>query len=73
MKRTFSGSAVDRARKAGGLTFRELAARIGCTEHSVHNWAKGRAQPGADQLAALADALEIDMNKLFRKGKGGAK
>ena len=68
MKRTFNPKAVDRARKSGGLTYRVLALQIGVTEQAVRNWTAGRHQPLADQLAALADALGVDMDSLFKKG-----
>ncbi len=69
-RRVFNGAAIDRLRKARSWTYRELAARTGCTEMSCLNWVQGKQEPKATMLAAIADALEVDVNKLFKKGGG---
>ena len=66
--RVFNGAAIDRLRKAKGWTYRELANRIDCTQQSCIAWVQGKQEPKATMLAAIADALGVDMNKLFKKG-----
>ena len=69
MRRVFHAPAVEALRRKRKLTYRALAALADCTELTAMSWAKGRQQPLANQLAALADALEVSMDDLFRKRK----
>ena len=71
VKRLFRCDIAGKFREKRGLTYRELALRVGCTEHTAINWCKGNTVPSANQLAALSDVLEVDMNELFRRTKGG--
>lgn len=43
--------------RQSGLTNREVADRIGSTEHQVWRWRKGKVRPNEDNLAALATVL----------------
>ena len=67
-RRVFNGAAIDRMRKAQGLTYRELAIQIDCTQQSVLLWAHGKQEPRANQLVRIADTLGVSMDKLFKKG-----
>ena len=71
-RRIFNGAAIDRLRKSRGWTYRELANRIDCTQVSCIRWVQGVQEPKATMLARIADVLEADMNKLFKKGGGGS-
>ena len=66
--REFNAAAAERARRRLGLTYEELTRRVGCSEKTARNLCKGRGEPGASRLAALADALGLELDDLF-KGK----
>ena len=53
-----------------GLTYRELSLRMDCTEKTAHSLCHGKTTPDANQLAALADALELSLDELFKKERG---
>ena len=70
-QRIFNGAAIDRLRRAKGWTYRVLANRIDCTQQSCIAWVQGQQEPKATMLAAIADALETDIDSLFKKARGG--
>ena len=67
MRRVFHAPTVEALRRKRKLTYRALSDLVGCTEQTCMFWAKGRQEPRANQLARLADVLEVDMNDLFRR------
>ena len=61
-----TGSFIAQARKAKGLTQKELAKRIGVTDKAVSRWETGTGFPEVSCLEALADALEVSVLELLR-------
>jgi len=51
-------------REAAGLTQLELAVRVGVTPSAVYNWERGRNEPKATQLRALARAFGVPMDEI---------
>lgn len=60
------------ARKAHGLTQRELAARLRYSEKSVSKWESGAAIPPSALLPALADLLACRIDDLLCRGEAPA-
>lgn len=58
------------ARFGRGLTQEELAGKSGVSENSIYGYEVGKAIPGAKNLIALADALEVSLDWLCgREGR----
>ena len=54
------GKRLREARKAAGLTLRELAARVGIANYqTIDNIERGRQRASVDQIESLARALGI--------------
>lgn len=53
------GANIRKARKAAGLTQRQLAERIGTDSFQVSRWERGANRPQYETLAALAAALGL--------------
>lgn len=51
-------------RRAGGLTQRAHAARVGVTKTTVSYWETARNEPTARQLRALAGALALSIDSI---------
>ena len=51
------GERIKVAREVKGLSIRELADAMGCSDRSVQGWEAGNVTPGGVQLRALALAL----------------
>jgi transcriptional regulator with XRE-family HTH domain len=51
-------------REAAGMTQLELAVRVGVTPSAVYNWERGRNEPKATQLRALARAFGVPMDEI---------
>jgi transcriptional regulator with XRE-family HTH domain len=49
-------------REAAGMTQLELATQIGVTPSTVYNWERGRNEPKATQLRALARVFGVPMD-----------
>ena len=47
----------------------ELAEKIGASRQSVSNWVTGKQVPRMEKLQKVADALNIDKNKLFESSE----
>ena len=54
------GRSITQHRKTAGLSQAELAERLGLDQPSVSRWERGERAPGADMLALIAYALDID-------------
>lgn len=54
------------ARKAKGLTMKELGERIGCTEAAVSNYERGTRQPDFETLLKISEALDTTIDYLAR-------
>jgi transcriptional regulator with XRE-family HTH domain len=48
-----------------GLSQRELADKIGCTEAAVSAWLKGKSSPTQKRLHKIAEALRVDVAYLI--------
>jgi transcriptional regulator with XRE-family HTH domain len=53
------------ARKAAGLSLRDLAKRLGCSHNAVAQWESGVAKPSIANRADLAQALNIPFSHLL--------
>ena len=47
----------------------ELAEKIGASRQSVSNWVTGKQVPRMEKLQKVADALNIDKNRLFESSE----
>ena len=61
----FFGEKIRRARKAAGLTQRQLADRLGVSNTSVSNWEKDLSRPDADLIQALCAILALQPNDFY--------
>ena len=61
----FFGETIRNARKALGLTQRQLAEKIGVSNTSVSNWEKGLSRPDADLIQKLCQVLHIQANDFY--------
>jgi repressor LexA len=52
-------------RLSGGLSYRELAARIGKAPSTVQAWEQGKRMPGLDDLFVLANVFDADLDELI--------
>jgi putative transcriptional regulator len=55
-------------RMRAGLTQAQLAARLGCTPSTVYNWEKGKNEPKASQLRAMALLFGVRMDDIDFEG-----
>ena len=60
-----TGQRIRDARKAAGLTQKELAQRLGLSFQSVAQWENDLRNPKIETLQKIAEALEISPEKLF--------
>jgi DNA-binding XRE family transcriptional regulator len=63
--RTFSGARLRQKRTAAGIKPERLALTIDRSVYSVHEYERGRANPSADVLGALADALNCPVDDFY--------
>lgn len=63
------GDNLKAARKAAGMTQKELADAVGAKHNSVSNWEKGLNAPSKDTIEKLCEVLQLVPNELF--GTGG--
>ena len=61
----FFGEKIRNARKALGLTQRQLAEQIGVANTSISNWEKGLSRPDADMIQKLCDVLRLQPNDFY--------
>lgn len=60
-----NGQRLRFARKAKGLTQKELAEKMGFKTHStINQYETGKSKPGHDDLIKLADILDVSMDYL---------
>lgn len=55
-------------RRSAGMTQLELANQIGVTPVTVYNWERGRYEPKASQLRALARIFGVSMDEIDFEG-----
>ena len=61
----FFGEKIRNARKALGLTQRQLAEQIGVSNTSISNWEKGLSRPDADLIQNLCGVLRLQPNDFY--------
>ena len=61
----FFGETIRNARKALGLTQRQLADTLGVANTSVSNWEKGLSRPDADMIQKLCAILHLQANDFY--------
>lgn len=61
----FFGEKIRQARKAAGLTQRQLADRLGVSNTSVSNWEKNLSRPDADLIQQLCAILGLQPNDFY--------
>lgn len=59
------GSRLRNLRKSRGLTQKELADKIGCTEQTCRNWESGKNLPETDCLLLLSDLYGVSCDYLL--------
>ena len=60
------GDEIIKARQAAGLTQRQLADKIGVRLSTICAYEKGRCDPSSGRWDALADALNLDVETIYR-------
>ena len=61
----FFGEKIRNARKALGLTQRQLADRLGVSNTSISNWEKGLSRPDVDMIQKLCEVLRLQPNDFY--------
>ncbi len=61
----FFGDRIRDARKAAGLTQRQLADSLGVSNTSISNWEKGLSRPDADMIQKLCTYLSVQPNYFY--------
>jgi len=61
----FFGAKIRNARKALGLTQRQLAELLGVSNTSISNWEKDLSRPDADMIQKLCAALQLQPNDFY--------
>ena len=67
----FFGEKIRNARKALGLTQRQLAQQLGVSNTSVSNWEKGLSRPDADMIQSLCSILRLQPNDFYGTTESG--
>ena len=61
----YFGDKIRAARKAAGLTQKQLAEKINVTNTSISNWEKNLSRPDPDDIEHLCWILGVEPNYLF--------
>lgn len=56
-------------RMQADMTQEELASKLGIAKSTVSMYENGNREPNFEQLEAIADIFNVDMNRLIGKGK----
>ena len=59
------GENLQELRRAAGLSQKEVAGRLFVSRQSVSKWENGQAEPGVENLKALAELYGVSMDELF--------
>lgn len=65
--RAFNGSVLRDQRRLAGYTAAQLAAAVGRSEWTVWGYEAGRVVPPVDVAAGLADALNLQLDRLLTR------
>lgn len=60
------GANIRRVRLQAGLTQKELGERIGVEGNTISDWERGRSEPQAKMILAIAEACNVPVSELFR-------
>lgn len=63
------GEILRTVRERRGITLKTVAAKIGVSESLISQIERNKVSPSVDTLISIADALEIDLEYLFRDYK----
>ena len=66
----YFGEKIRAARKAAGMTQKQLAQRLGVSNTSVSNWEKDLSRPDADMIQLLCGILGLSPNAFYGAGEG---
>jgi transcriptional regulator with XRE-family HTH domain len=55
---------IRQLREEAGLTQLQLASALGCTPSAVYNWERGRSEPRASQVRAMATIFRVSMDDI---------
>lgn len=61
----YFGERIRLARKAAGLTQKELAEKLNVKNTTISNWEKNLSRPDPDDIENLCWALDVEPNYLF--------
>jgi Zn-dependent peptidase ImmA (M78 family)/DNA-binding XRE family transcriptional regulator len=61
------GARIRSARRAAGLSLRDLGRRVGVSAMAVHKYEVGQAMPGSDTLLRLSKVLAVPVDYFFRQ------
>lgn len=64
---TYLGDRIRTARKAAGMTQRQLAEQLGVKNTTISNWEKNQANPDPDTIQNLCYVLQVEANYFFRE------
>jgi len=65
------GGRIERARRALGITQKDLAERMGVSQSLVSRWERAEITPPGDVLAPLARALRVSVAYLLGSRRNG--
>ena len=65
MDARYTGEQIAAARRAKGLTQKQLADALGVTDKAVSKWERGLAKPRADKLPLLAKLYGCTIEELL--------
>lgn len=57
---------IDGALKKQGISYSQLADKIGVSVNAIYEWRKGSYNPKIDKLKAISDVLEIPLEELIK-------
>src|SRR5690242_6316868 len=60
------GARLRELRSAAGFSQKALADRAGVSQNAISQWEAGDREPLVSNVAALADALGVDVGELFK-------
>jgi transcriptional regulator with XRE-family HTH domain len=65
-----AGDRIRDAIRSAGFTQKRLAEQLGVSEQTIRNWIAMRNRPSAENLAAVAQVLDVDRGWLLTGAKG---
>lgn len=65
------GETIRESRKGLGMTQAQLAKKAGLCKRALENWERGTRMPSLPGLLSLADALDMSLDDLVGRTRGG--